>query len=185
MTSPAVHGLLRADGSAPALRQLVGGLAAEALPGDGAAQHPGDPGARVVLGDAGQRDDRGGRRVPGPDHDRVPAGERLRRREVRDLVADQPGRRPLAEGGQPVGPGRVRLPPGAGRVDDRPRLQPLLGPAGAGDVHGERLVGAARVDQPVPAQARYPGHPRAVADPAAQGLRQRVQVPVAHSAPVG
>ena len=67
---------------------------------------------------------------PAPEDDGVPARERLRGGEVRDLVPDQAPSRggALAEGGQPVRAGRVRLPPRARRVDDRPRLQPALVP---------------------------------------------------------
>ena len=83
----------------------------------------------------------------------------------------------LAEGGQPVRAGRVRLPPRARRVDDRPRVQLALVPVLAGDVHGERLVAPARVDQAVAALARHPGHPVSVQDPAAERLRERAQVP--------
>ena len=96
-----------ADPERAALGQLVGGAAAErcsrSTPRRSAQV---TPGARVRPRDAGQLDDRGRRGVAGADHDGVPARERLRHGEVRDLVADQAGLRRPARRGRAARPRR-------------------------------------------------------------------------------
>jgi len=115
--------------------------------------------------------------VAGAQDDGVPARERLRGGEVGDLVPDQA----LSRGGtlarRAARPRRpVRLPPGARRVDDRPRVQLALVPVLAGDVHGERLVTPPGVDEAV-APWRTPRSPGSVPDPVAERVRERAQVP--------
>ena len=93
----------------------------KALPDARAADQPGDPGAGVRLGEAGELDEGvlgGGSRAGDDD---VLAGVPLPARlaaEVGDAVADPVGVRGLAERRQAVAAERVGSAPGAGGVDD-------------------------------------------------------------------
>ncbi len=123
------------------------------------ADGPGDAGARRLLHQVGERQESGGGRVPGSDHDHVAACEAVAvgAEHVGQRVVDPVGRLPLAVGGKPVGAEHVRGGPGAGDVDHRPGadLAVVL------QAHDERRVPTARRTQPVDVHSADRRHSRA------------------------
>ena len=110
--------------------QLVGVAAAEGVADLAAAQQPVDLRARRGLGQLGERDQRGQRRVPAAgDRDplaRVPGAARPGRSGP--APGSRSGRRrpPRRAPGSPSPPSGLGERPRAGRVDHRPRRDPLL-----------------------------------------------------------
>lgn len=115
----------------------------------------------------------------GPDHSGAPArvtGPYGGVLQIRDAVDDPVRGGPFPGGGQPISAERARDLPGAGGVDDRTGRQTLLAALGRYEMDGEGLLLPVGVDDAVPSAARDPDDARAVADPFAQGVRQRLEI---------
>ena len=162
-----------------ARRQLVG-LAATEDGADGApAQHPHGGRAGRPLGEGRERHEGREGGVARTDHGSATAAEAGDHGgvvDVGDEVGDVLALRALTRGGVAVAAQGVRGREGAGRVDDRPRLQTALAAVGRADVHSEGLLGAARVDDTVAAPARDAGDGAPEADAVAQGVGERLEV---------
>ena len=156
----------------------VGRAPAEGVPDLAATQHPQHLRPRSLLGQPGQGHQRRQRRVPAPDHGGAPsriADPSFLIAQVGDPVGDPLGRGGFAQGGQAVTAHRVGAAPGAGGVHDRPGQQPLFAFTSA-HPHGEGLLGASGVHDPVPAEPAHPGHLRTETHPVAEGLGQGSEV---------
>ncbi len=136
---------------------------------------------RLLPGQVGEEGEGGEGGGAGADDRRAlagVAGSDGRVGEVGDAVGDAVGRLPLAEGGEAVGAHRAGGGPGAGGVDDGAGGDPLLAAVGRLEVHGEGLVRAAGVDDAVTAGPGHAGDGGAVADLVAEGVGERLEVPL-------
>ncbi len=112
-----------------AFRQLVVQSAAKQLVDAVAAQCPEDLGGRSFILQLHQRQRDIDGRMACADHENALAGIVARtqlRRHVRNTIRDAIRRESLTGDGQTIDADRVRLSPGAGRIDDRARQQPVL-----------------------------------------------------------
>ena len=131
------------------------------------------------FGQGGQCDEGGEGRVPGADDGGAPSGVAGGVGgvvDVRHPVGDMGGGGLFARGRIPVAAERVRCRERAGRVDNRVGRQSAFRAVGRPQVHRVRLVLAAGVDDPVASSSGDPGDGRAVDDPFAQRVGERLQV---------
>ena len=137
--------------------QLVGVAATEDGPDGAAAQHPHGGRAGHPLGEGRERHEGRQGGVARADHGRASAaeaGDVSGVVDVGDEVGDVLALGALTRGGVAVAAERVGGREGAGRVDDGAGLQASLAAVGRPQVHGEGLLGAAGVDDPVATPAR-------------------------------
>ena len=133
LDSATVNGCLGPLAERAAARQLIVGEAAEGPLRRRRPHGPENLRRRFFVPEASQAEDRIHRGVSGADDHHAAAGEAfpLRSEHVRDAVADAGRRGPLAEREHAAGAGRVRVAPGARRIDDGARQMPLFAAVGS------------------------------------------------------
>src|SRR5690606_8682809 len=178
---PLLHRRLGTQAEGAAGRELVGLAASVRGVADASAQDPDRVCVRLFPGQVGEQGESGEGGGAGTDDRRAlagVAGSDSRVLQVGDAVGDAVGSGLLTEGGDAVRTHRAGHGPGAGGVDDGAGGDPLLSAVRCLDVHGEGLLLAAGVDDPVPAGAGHAGDRHSVADLVAEYVRERLEVPL-------